>query len=308
MTGGLDATILPYSHLVRQDQLKLALELAYVAPGIGGVLVSGERGTAKSTAVRAFAQMMWGALPVTLPLNATDDRVLGGWRLDALVEGRAVEHIGLLEEASKRGLLYVDEVNLLDDHIINIILDASSTGVLTVQREALDRQRHVDFTLVGTMNPEEGSLRPQLLDRFGLMVAVTIESDPDVRAQILRTVLNMDQARSNPDSVFLRRGRQKDDRQRDLLERARGRLDQVDVPDDVLRLCAEIAGAFQVPGHRGDIVMALAARAFAALNEQDLVRPADVAKIAPLALQHRRQAIGEWTQDDQDTLEKLVAP
>lgn len=198
--------ILPYSFLVGQEDLKLALELAYVAPRIDGVLISGERGTAKSTAVRAFAQMVYGKMPVTLPLNATDDRVLGGWRVDKMMEGTPEEQMGLLEKASG-GMLYVDEVNLLDDHIVNIILDAASTGVLTVQREAIDKERRVEFALIGTMNPEEGGLRPQLLDRFGLHVIVSAEQDPQKRAEILRVVLKMDEARSAPASDFLAAGR-----------------------------------------------------------------------------------------------------
>jgi magnesium chelatase subunit I len=166
--------ILPYALLVGQAQLKLALELAYIAPRLGGVLISGQRGTGKSTAVRAFSQMMYldengqGRLPVTLPINATEDRVVGGWNLHKLVKGELEPQIGLLEEADG-GLLYVDEVNLLDDHIVNIILDVTSTGVLVVQREGKSEQKPVSLTLVGTMNPEEGGLRPQLLDRFGLM-------------------------------------------------------------------------------------------------------------------------------------------
>src|SRR5262245_9456393 len=127
--------LLPYSAIVGQDQIKLALELAFVAPRLGGVLLSGQRGTAKSTAVRAFSVMMYGVLPVTLPINATEDWVVGGWKLDELLRSKPVEQPGLLEEAGEKGLLYVDEVNLLDDHIVNIILDVTSTGVLVVERE-----------------------------------------------------------------------------------------------------------------------------------------------------------------------------
>lgn len=152
--------ILPYSRVVGQEDLKLALELNHVVPRIGGVLVAGPRGTAKSTLVRAFALMAHGELPVTLPINATDDRVLGGWDLHALIHGEAVPRPGLLEEADDKGLLYVDEVNLLDDHLVNIILDVVSTGVLSVQREGLATAKHLSFGLVGTMNPEEGDCVP----------------------------------------------------------------------------------------------------------------------------------------------------
>jgi magnesium chelatase subunit I len=309
VTAELTEAILPYSYVVGQDTVKLALELAFVAPRIGGVLISGERGTAKSTAVRAFALMMHDALPVTLPLNATDDRVLGGWRLDDLMRGEAVEQAGLLEDATRQGTLYIDEVNLLDDHIINIVLDAASTGVLSVQREALDRQRRVEFGLVGTMNPEEGGLRPQLLDRFGLAVTVTVETDPVRRAEILRVVLQMDEAASTPGSEFLALGRRRDRQRRQRLEAARDRLYEVDV-EPVLAHCADVANAFQVAGHRGDIVTALAARALAALDGSDAVTTAHIARVAPLALQHRRPAAqadpGGWTTEDQAQLSKVL--
>ena len=185
-------TLLPYSLIVGQEQPKQALELSYVAPRIGGVLIRGDRGTGKSTAVRSFAQMVYGKLPVTLPINATDDRVVGGWAIDQLMVKRTpVRQPGLLEEANK-SVLYIDEVNLLEDHIVNLILDVASTGQLSVQYESQDENRQISFVLVGTMNPEEGFLRPQLLDRFGLMVDVAAQADQ--RAEILRTVLAFDEA------------------------------------------------------------------------------------------------------------------
>src|SRR5207248_7357981 len=170
------------------------------------VLISGERGTGKSTIVRAFAQMMYDDLPVTIPINATEDRVVGGWQIDELMRTNAKPQKGLLKEADGK-LLYVDEVNLLDDHIVNIILDVTSTGVLVVEREGQDIQEPVQFTLVGTMNPEEGGLRPQLLDRFGLMVRVVAEANPEQRRQILQTVLAFDEAifrrsHGKPESFF----------------------------------------------------------------------------------------------------------
>jgi magnesium chelatase subunit I len=305
------AKVLPYTGLVGQQQLKMALELSYIAQGIGGVLISGERGTAKSTAVRAFALMVYGELPVTLPINATDDRVLGGWQIDDLLRGKAKKQPGLLEDAGKKGMLYVDEVNLLDDHIVNIILDVSSTGILTVQREGLDQELPVQFSLVGTMNPEEGGLRPQLLDRFGLMVDVGIETDIVARAQILRTVLMLDEALAQPMSDFLERGREKDRALKQRLDTAHSRLYDVKLGPGVASLCAAVAARFQSAGHRGDIVMALAARALAAYEGRKQVTPAHVVRVARLALQHRRHETGRrgpgyWTDEDDSTLQKLV--
>lgn len=312
MTSSLETAVLPYSRLVAQDELKLALELTYVAPGIGGVLVSGQRGTAKSTAVRAFARMAYGELPVTLPINATDDRVVGGWKLDSLMRGDAEPSTGLLEEAGKKGLLYIDEVNLLDDHLVNLILDVASTNLLIVQRDMLDREPiEVNFALVGTMNPEEGSLRPQLLDRFGLMTTVSAESDRTSRRAVLETVIRFDEARQRPDDAWLREAVEADARRREELEAARGRVRDVDV-SAVTELCADVAERFESTGHRGDYVMALAARANAALVERDSAGAEDVRAVAAMALVHRRPAgaqagAAEWTADDDALLEKVLA-
>ena len=314
MTGIARIPILPYSHIVGQDQLKLALELAYVAPTLGGVLISGQRGTAKSTAVRAFARMVYGKLPVTLPINATDDRVIGGWKIDQLMRGEPEVQPGLLEEANN-GMLYIDEVNLLDDHIVNLLLDVASTGVLTVQRDMLDRDPvHVSFTLVGTMNPEEGGLRPQLLDRFGLMVAVTSVRDHEQRIAILDTVLRFDAAFRDPDSSeWLKAGRAEDELRCQVLLAARERLYDIEIPDDVLVACARIAEHFDVAGHRGDYVMALAARARAALDGENevRVRGEHLAEVAALALAHRtpQGAHGgavAWTDQQRSELAALL--
>lgn len=300
------AEILPYSAVVGQEAVKLALELAYVAPRLGGVLLSGERGTGKSTTVRAFSRMMYGRLPVTLPINATEDRVIGGWKIDALMKGQAEEQPGLLEEAAS-SLLYVDEINLLDDHIVNILLDVTSSGVLEVQREGRIARRFLQFTLVGTMNPEEGGLRPQLLDRFGLMVVV--RTDTDQRREILRNVLSFDQAlgkAGGTESTFLQEMGARDAASKERLEQTRLRLPAI--PDRILNLCIEIATRVGTDGHRGERALALAAQALAAIEGSPEVQTHHLRPVAPLALQHRlKTSTGQalWGETHQKILDDL---
>lgn len=306
--------ILPYTQIIGQEQLKLALELAYIAPRIGGVLLSGHRGTGKSTAVRAFTQMMYGHLPVTLPINATEDRIIGGWKIDELMRGKPVPQVGLLEEADGR-MLYIDEVNLLDDHIVNLILDVTATGVLVVQREGRHDRKKVSFTLVGTMNPEEGWLRPQLLDRFGLMVSVKSETDEEKRNLILQAVLAFDEARfrqkRNQPAPFIDNARAEDKARQATLEAAKNKLYEVIVLPKIGRYCVRIAKALQAEGHRGDYVMALAARAYAALQGAKQVSKAHIQIVAPLALQHRRPETVHsqqtlWRLEDEQQVSELL--
>jgi magnesium chelatase subunit I len=316
MSDETDIPIFPYTRIVGQDQLKLALELAYIAPSIGGVLVSGHRGTGKSTAVRSFARMIYDRIPVTLPINATEDRVIGGWDLYKLMLGEMVPQKGLLEEANE-ALLYIDEVNLLDDHIVNIILDVTSTGVLVIQREGRQEPpKPVSFTLVGTMNPEEGGLRPQLLDRFGLMVSVISIGDPYQRLQVLQAVIAFDRMK------FLRKQGRTDQwfqdaliddmRYKAKLEEARRQVYNIEMPEDIVRQCVSIATHFQVEGQRSDYVIALAARAYAARQGVHRVTAEHLQVVAPMALQHRRpQALQGiqmlWGEEDDRRLADLVS-
>lgn len=308
--------VLPYTRIVGQRELKLALELAYIAPRIGGVLISGQRGTGKSTAVRAFAQMMRGQLPVTLPINATEDRVVGGWKIDELMKGKPQWQDGLLVEADRK-LLYVDEVNLLDDHIVNIILDVTSTGVLVIQREGKSEEVPLAFTLVGTMNPEEGGLRPQLLDRFGLMVGVTTETELDQRREILNTVLAFDEVwsvRDRPsDSLpeLLTKARAEDEAYKQKLVTAKEKFYEVKLPADVVESCVKLTKEFLVQGNRGDYVMALAARAYAALQSEKQVTLDHVRAVAAMALQHRRPEASQgneviWTNADSEQVASVL--
>ncbi len=285
-------TILPYTSIVGQEKLKLALELAYIVPRIGGVLISGKRGTAKSTTARAFASMMFDALPVTIPINATEDRVVGGWDVKKLLENTIVdvEQRGLLEEAHQK-LLYIDEVNLLDDHIVNIILDVISTGKLIIQREGRNAQREVSTTLVGTMNPEEGGLRPQLQDRFGLMVAVEADTNYENRRKILETVLAFDRAqqeeKAGHTSSFLTQGRAQTREYRIQVEQARARFYDVVLEAETADRCIKLAQAFQVEGHRGDYLLALASCAYAARLYDSRATLEHLSVVAELVLRHR---------------------
>lgn len=307
------SAVLPYSRIVGHARLKLALEISHVAPEVGGLLITGERGTAKSTIVRAFSRMITGRFPVTLPIGATDDRVLGGWQMDALMQGKAKPMRGLVEEAGGEGgsgMLYIDEVNLLDDHLVNIILDVASSGVLTVQRESRDETIPVNFILVGTMNPEEGWLRPQLLDRFGLLVPIEPNRDANTRAEILRAVLAFDAVvRANGGAAVMVAD---DERRRAELEFAKQQLEIMALEDPIYELAGRVAAAFGIEGHRGELVMLRAARALAAIQGLKVVTAEHLIEVAPMAMVHRR-AVGEsgtvqsWSEADTKLLEETVA-
>jgi magnesium chelatase subunit I len=308
-------SILPYTCIVGQEQLKLALELAYIAPRLGGVLISGERGTAKSTTVRAFASMVYRHLPVTIPINATEDRVIGGWRVEKLIEGKTEKLPGLIEEANHK-LLYIDEVNLLDDHIVNILLDVTSTGKLIIQRDGLNEQHDINVTLVGTMNPEEGGLRPQLLDRFGLMVHVATMPDSTKRRAILHTVLQFDQALQQEElgyaAPFLEEGHRQTQQLYEQLQQARARYPQVEQTLEVMDACVRVAEDFRVEGHRADYLLALAVSAYAARYGEERTTLEGLRAVAELVLRHRlteesRLSTAEWGDEHNQRVEKLLA-
>ncbi|TCO59849.1 magnesium chelatase subunit I [Actinocrispum wychmicini] len=308
------ASVLPYSLVVGQEELRTALEIAYVNESVGGVLAAGQRGTAKTTTVRAFTNMIAGELPVTLPIGATDDRVLGGWRIDKLMAGAAEPADGMLVEAaaSAARMLYVDEINLLDDYLVNIILDVVSTGILSVQRDhRAEGPREVRFTLVGTMNPDEGGLRPQLLDRFGLVAPVTQLDDVEHRQRIVESVLQFEAERADPNSPFMAEARARDTEQRMRLSQAKARLGTVKRTSDAIAACARLAVGFQLVGHRGELVLIQAAQACAAIEEATEILPDHVRKVAKLALLHRRArgdsgTLPEWTADDDTRVDALI--
>ncbi|TCC17047.1 putative cobaltochelatase [Kribbella speibonae] len=308
----------PFTAIVGMDDLQLALILAAISPAIGGVLIRGEKGTAKSTAVRALTEILppvdvvpgcrfscdpdhpdpscpdsphagersvRAARLVELPVGATEDRVLGSLHLEkALAEGVTAYEPGLLA-AAHRGLLYVDEVNLLHDHLVDVLLDAAAMGRATVERDGVSVTHPARFVLVGTMNPEEGELRPQLLDRFGLTVDVVASRDPAVRVEVMRARLTYE---ADP-AAFVTRY---DGAQRELAERivkARDLLTEVILTDSALRQIAEICASFDVDGMRADLVTARTAVAHAAWSGRTVVEVDDVRAAAKLALPHRRR-------------------
>ncbi|WP_328772564.1 putative cobaltochelatase [Streptomyces sp. NBC_00286] len=309
----------PFTAVVGQDDLRLALLLNAVAPNVGGVLVRGEKGTAKSTAVRALAALMpeIEAVPgcrfscdpanpdpvcpdgphdpglatrrhtalVELPVGASEDRLVGALDIErALAEGTKSFEPGLLA-AANRGILYVDEVNLLHDHLVDLLLDAAAMGASYVEREGVSVRHAARFLLVGTMNPEEGELRPQLLDRFGLTVEVAASREPDQRVEVVRRRLAYD----DDPAGFAARWADEEAAVRARIVAARELLPSVRLGDGALRQIAATCAAFEVDGMRADIVMARTATALAAWAGRTDVLAEDVRQAALLALPHRRR-------------------
>jgi len=316
MRGGL----FPFSALVGQELLKRGLLANAVDPSIGGILVRGEKGTGKTTAVRAFAAVLpekecvagcrfgcvrgeglcgeceervgrgeelvyerRGVEVVDLPLNASEDRVVGSLDFEAaLREGRRRFEMGVLGRANGN-VLYIDEVNLLDDHVVDVLLDVSVSGVNVVMREGVSYRHPSRFILVGTMNPEEGELRPQLLDRFGLCAEVTGERDGALRRRIVERVMLFE----GGDADFLREWRGRDAELRRRLEEARQRLPSVRIPEETLSAVVEVIAELGVAGHRGDITTLKCARALAAIEGLPAPDEGCLRDAFRLALPHR---------------------
>ncbi|MEV6958332.1 putative cobaltochelatase [Streptomyces sp. NPDC051207] len=330
-------TPFPFTAVVGQDDLRLALLLNAVSPRVGGVLVRGEKGTAKSTAVRALSALLpevavvpgcrfscdpaapdpscpdgphetgggvsRPARMVELPVGASEDRLVGALDIErALAEGVKAFEPGLLAGAH-RGILYVDEVNLLHDHLVDLLLDAAAMGASYVEREGVSVRHAARFLLVGTMNPEEGELRPQLLDRFGLTVEVSASREPDQRVEVVRRRL----AYEDDPAGFAARWADEEAAVRARVVAARELLPQVRLGDGALRQIAATCAAFEVDGMRADIVMARTATALAAWAGRTDVLAEDVRQAALLALPHRRRRNPfDAPGLDEDTLDETL--
>jgi magnesium chelatase subunit D len=282
----------PFSAILAQEEMKLALLLNAVNPAIGGVVVRGEKGTAKSTAARGMRALLPpiadGQTPafVDFPLGATEDMVIGAIDFESAIrDGDVRFQPGLLARAHQ-GVLYIDEVNLLDDHLVDSILNAAESGENIVEREGQSLRHASRFILIGTMNPEEGELRPQLLDRFGLAVSISGETDLDVRIELIkrREAFDLDP------QAFIAKYRDDDAAIAQRLADARKRLGEVRIPGHLVGFIGEICARNHVAGHRADIVIARAARAHAAWDGRCDVNADDILKVAPMALLHRMRS------------------
>ena len=318
----VERPVFPFTAIIGQEEMKLALILNVIDPRIGGVMIMGDRGTGKSTTIRAVADLLpeievvagdvfnssltdfelmseevktvvldngqlepaYKKVPmVDLPLGATEDRVCGTIDIEkALTEGIKAFEPGLLAKAN-RGILYVDEVNLLDDHLVDILLDSAASGWNTVEREGISIRHPARFVLVGSGNPEEGELRPQLLDRFGMHAEIRTVRDPETRVQIVEQRSNFD---SDPDAAL----KEWNTAQLALKEKivdAQKRLPDVKLSMELRVKISQVCGTLDVDGLRGDIVTNRAAKAFAAYNGKDEVTVEDIASIITLCLRHR---------------------
>ena len=308
----------PFSAIVGQDDMKLAFTIAAVDPTVGGVLAFGDRGTGKSTAVRALAALLpkirvvdgcpyncepdhparlcdacsqtekpksslRGAPVVDLPLGATEDRVVGALNLErALNSGEKHFEAGLLAQAN-RGFLYIDEANLLEDHLVDLLLDVAASGVNVVEREGLSIRHPARFVLIGSGNPEEGELRPQLLDRFGLAVDVKTPQDIPTRVEVVK---RRDAYERDP-QAFQKKWEGEEKKLRAKILRARTKITEVETPDAALERAAQLCLALGTDGLRGELTLIRAARAYAALEGVANVSDAEMKRVAPMALSHR---------------------
>ncbi len=335
--------VYPFTAIVGQNDMKLALILNIINPALGGVLIKGEKGTAKSTAVRALAELLpqmdvvhgckFNCNPhephllcdscaqiyasgtpftiekakmrvVELPVSATEDRVVGTLDIEhAIKHGEKKFEAGILAQAN-RNILYVDEINLLDDHVVDVLLDAAAMGINTVEREGVSYSHPARFVLVGTMNPEEGDIRPQLLDRFGLSVVVVGEHEPEQRVEVIKRRL----AYEADADAFIASYKDEQEKLAARIMQARSLLAQVTIADDLLAKVARLSIELGVDGHRADITVIKTALTLAAFNGRQQVELEDVKGAARLVLPHRmRRRPFEEGQLDWSKVESFLA-
>jgi magnesium chelatase subunit I len=309
MTIVKNLTNFPFAAIIGQDEMKLALQLNVIDPKIGGVMIMGDRGTGKSTTIRALADLLPDiqiikndpfntdpkGLPnqyetenikipmVELPLGATEDRVCGTINLKEILSGgNSTFEPGLLARAN-RGILYVDEINLLDDHLVDVLLDSAASGWNTVEREGISIKHPAKFILVGSGNPEEGELRPQLLDRFGMHAEIRTIREPKLRVKIVEERMNFDQS---PNLWFEKYEKEQEEIQNRII-RAQESLSKVTISKDFQLKISEICSELQIEGLRGDIVSTRAAKALTAFENRFEVTLDDIRRTIILCLRHR---------------------
>jgi len=318
--------VFPFTAIVGQEEMKLALQLNVIDPKIGGVMIMGDRGTGKSTTIRAIADL----LPeievlkddpfnspadkntdseivkiktpmIDLPLGATEDRVCGTIDIEkALTDGVKAFEPGLLAKAN-RGILYVDEVNLLDDHLVDILLDSAASGLNTVEREGISIRHPARFVLVGSGNPEEGELRPQLLDRFGMHAVIKTVKDPKLRVKVVeeRTLFDLDP------QAWIDKYHKEQEELKERIVTARNLISSVKISDDFKLKISQVCSELDVDGLRGDIVTNRAAKAFAAFENRTEVTVEDIEKVITLCLRHRLRKDPLETIDSGDKVQNL---
>ena len=331
----------PFTAIVGQEKMKEALILNIINPSLGGVLIRGEKGTAKSTLVRALANLLaereensceFHCEPdkidnycsqcsekylkgekiekhkstmkvINLPISATEDRVVGTLDIEyAIKTGEKKFEKGILAQ-SNRNILYVDEINLLDDHIVDVLLDSAAMGVNTIEREGISYSHPAKFVLVGTMNPEEGDLRPQLLDRFGLVVDVIGERETSKRVEVIKRRLDFE---AEPEK-FIKKYLEEEEELKNRIENSKKILENIKCSDEIYELAAKISIALNVDGHRADIAVVKTAITIAAFENREEVIKEDMLRAAVLALPHRmRKTPFEDGILDKDQIEKLV--
>ena len=286
----------PFTAVSGQEDFKLALILCMIDPGLGGVLALGDKGTGKTTTVRGLSNLMPDFPFVNLPIGATEDRVLGSVKLETLLQERKADiQKGLLATAN-RGVLYIDEVNLLNDYLMDVLLDAASSGGYHLERDHISQWMESRFCLVGTMNPEEGALRPQLLDRFGLSVTIKTPMDRDVRMEIVNRRLLFD---ADP-AAFCAMYHASESALSKRIILAKSDLLNVLLPAGIHEEIADTCIQYQVEGLRADVLLMKAARAHAAYHSKKEADSEDVHRVMPFVLSHRSKHFSQHKSPQQN--------